>query len=521
MMTKTLKQLLESLSTQPVEMILPEGVAQTEITGLTDDNRGVHPGYLFVAYPGVAVDGHKFIPDAVKRGAAAIVCERWQEGLSIPQVIVPNSRQAFAYLCAAWHDYPGRTLVMIGITGTDGKTTTTNLTYSMLKAAGLRVGMISTVNAVIGDRVLDTGLHTTTPRANEIQEYLAQMRGAGMTHCVLEVTSHGLAHHRVDGVDFDLAVVTNITHEHLDLHGTYEAYRAAKGRLFEMVGAHRRSDLSQTHVTPTAILNADDPFSYAYLRAIPVQRQITYSREVQPTVGLGAPAPSEVIALSALRYAPDGMYVTLFTPRGPLDVRSPLIGDFNISNLMAAVSVAIALDIPTTAIQAGAASFPGVPGRLERIDVGQTFTSIVDFAHTPNALEQALRAVRAITPGRLIAVFGCAGERDVQKRPMMGRVAAENADVVVITAEDPRREVLDNILDAMTAGVAASAWPDVELHRVPDRGEAIRIACRLARPGDTVIACGKGHEQSMCFGTVETPWDDRIAMRAALMEIGG
>jgi UDP-N-acetylmuramoyl-L-alanyl-D-glutamate--2,6-diaminopimelate ligase len=513
MMTKALKQLLASLPVDDARVIPADSAV--EITGITDDNRRVQPGYLFVAYPGVAVDGHKFIPDAVRRGAAAVVCERVQEGLSVPQVVVPNSRQAFGHVCAAWHDYPGRDLVMVGITGTDGKTTTTNLTYSMLKAAGIRVGMISTVNAVIGDRVLDTGLHTTTPRADEIQDYLAQMRDAGMTHCVLEVTSHGLAHYRVDGADFDIAVVTNITHEHLDLHGSYEAYRAAKGRLFEMVGAPRIAGSIKPHalrVTRTAVLNADDPFSYDYLRAIPVERQITYSSGAMA----GVPA-SGAVTVKANHYAPDGMYVTLVTPRGEIELRSPLIGDFNISNLMAAVSIAIALDVPDTAIQAGAAAFQGVPGRLERIDAGQPYTAIVDFAHTPNALEQALHAVRAITPGRLIVVFGCAGERDLQKRPMMGRVAAENADVVIITAEDPRREVLDDILDQMTAGVAASQMPNVELHRVPDRREAIRTACRLARHGDTVMACGKGHEQSMCFGTVETPWDDRVAMRDAAL----
>jgi len=331
------------------------------------------------------------------------------------------------------------------------------------------------------------------------------------------VTSHGLAHHRVDGVDFDVAVVTNITHEHLDLHGSYEAYRAAKGRLFEMTGLPHGAPSSASykpHCVPTAVLNADDGFSYDYLRAIPIERHFIYS-----TLSIKDVSTANVVTLSSKRYEPYGMYVTLATPRGEIELRSPLIGDFNISNLMAAVSTAFALDIPTTAITSGALTFYGVPGRLERIDAGQPFTAIVDFAHTPNALEQALRAMRAITPGRLIVVFGCAGERDVQKRPMMGRVAAEYADVVVITAEDPRRERLDDILDQMAAGVAASARPDVELHRVPDRGEAIRTACRLARPGDTVMACGKGHEQSMCFGVVETPWDDRVAMRAAIREM--
>ena len=511
-MSKTLQQLAAALPV--IDRSIPEDDAAVAVTGVSDDSRRVQTGYVFVAYPGVAMDGHRFIADAVSRGAAAVVCERPQAGLGVPQIVVPNGRQAFAYLCAAWHDFPGRSMVMVGVTGTDGKTTTTNLIYSMLRAAGINAGMISTVNAVIGERVLDTGLHTTTPDADEVQGYLAQMRDAGMTHCVLEVTSHGLAQYRVDGIDFDIAVVTNITHEHLDLHGSYEAYRAAKVRLFQFIGQPRQSGLSaaKSLISPTAILNADDPFSYDYLRTIPVQEQLIYSRH---------PGTEHAVHVLSQRYAPDGMYVRLATPRGEIELRSPLIGDFNISNLMAAVCAALVAGLPTASIAQGASAFVGVSGRMERIDEGQPYTAIVDFAHTPNALEQALRAVRAITSGRLIVVFGCAGERDVQKRPMMGRVAAENADVVVMTAEDPRRESLDAILDQMIAGVAASANPHVDLHRVPDRAEAIRVACRLARPGDTVMSCGKGHEQSMCFGTVETPWDDRVAMRAAIKAISG
>ncbi|MCL5996080.1 MAG: Mur ligase family protein, partial [Chloroflexi bacterium] len=233
MRAKTFGQLLNGL---PFHMEPPTmDAGGIQITGVTDDNRKVQPGNVFVAYQGVAVDGHKFIPDAIRRGAVAVVCERPLDGKGVPCVIVPNGRQALAYLCAAWHDFPGHSMVMIGVTGTDGKTTTSNLLFSILKAARLNAGIISTVNAVIGERVLDTGLHTTTPDADEVQDYLAQMRDAGMTHCVLEVTSHGLAQYRVDGCDFDVAVVTNITHEHLDLHGSYEAYRAAKARLFEMV----------------------------------------------------------------------------------------------------------------------------------------------------------------------------------------------------------------------------------------------------------------------------------------------
>jgi UDP-N-acetylmuramoyl-L-alanyl-D-glutamate--2,6-diaminopimelate ligase len=512
--TQPLHALLQALSLST--SVLTPAQRETPIRGVTDDNRKVQPGFLFVAYPGVAVDGHTFIPDVIRRGAAAVVCERSQPGLSVPHVVVENARQALALLCAAWHGYPGRSLVMLGITGTDGKTTTTNLVYSILKAAGLHVGMISTVNAVIGERVLDTGLHTTTPDADEVQGYLAQMRDAGMTHCVLEVTSHGLAHYRVDGVDFDVAVVTNITHEHLNLHGSYEAYRAAKARLFEMAAQPQAGSglaPAKLAVARASILNADDPFSFEYLRAIRPARQIIYTLEPDAQF-----EGATTLSLDAVRYAPEGMYLRINTPQGALELHSTLFGAFNISNILAAVAAALALGINTDAIQRGIADLKGVPGRMERIDLGQPFTAIVDFAHTPNALEQFLRTARQLTQGKLIVVFGCAGERDVQKRPMMGRAANAWADHVILTAEDPRRENLDAIIDEIAAGMQP---PQATIHRVHDRGEAIRLACALAQPGDIVAACGKGHEQSMCFGVTETPWDDREAMRTAIRAVQG
>lgn len=504
---KTLDQLLAALPE-------PHFGPRLEIAGITDDSRQVKPGWLFVAYRGVEADGHKYIPDAVRRGAAAVVCERpWPDDdarAQIPRFLVPNGREAFAWLCAAFRGFPGRSLVMIGVTGTDGKTTTTNLVFNILKAAGIRAGMISTVNAVIGERVLDTGLHTTTPDADEVQEYLAAMRDAGLTHCVLEVTSHGLAHYRVDGCDFDVGAVTNITHEHLDLHGSREAYRAAKGRLFEMLGAPR-DDGRRSALKPAAraaVLNADDPYSFDYLRAMPVARRLAYSL---------ADERAEVFA-SDVAHEPGAMRIDVRTPDGAIRASSALIGDYNASNILAAVGVGVALGLPADAIERGVASLGGVPGRMERIDAGQAFTAIVDFAHTPNALDQCLRSLRRIARGRVICVFGCAGERDRAKRPMMAAAAAQLGDVAVFTAEDPRRESLDDIFAQMDAGVAAlpAAARRAAIHHIRDRAEAIRFACAMARAGDVVVACGKGHEQSMCFGTTEHPWDDRTAMREAI-----
>lgn len=473
--------------------------ANIEIIGITDDSRQVQPGFVFVAYRGVASDGHKYISQAIQKGATVVVCEEVPDSakdLPARILITQNGRAAFAWLCAAWQGFPSRAMTVIGITGTDGKTSTSNILFNILKAAGKKTGMISTVNAVIGERTLDTGLHTTTPDADEIQAYLAQMRDAGMTHCVLEVTSHGLAQHRVDGCTFDLAVITNITHEHLDLHGTREAYRAAKGRLF---------DMAQQHV----VLNADDEYSFGYLKNIAHAPITTYSRVA---------GTSADVTATDVQFLPDAMAFVAHTPIGPIAIRSALIGDFNVSNLLAATAAALRMGISADVIATGIAQLKGVPGRMERIIAGQPFLAVVDFAHTANSLENCLRTLRRITTGKLIVVFGCAGERDVAKRPIMGRIAAEQADLVVITAEDPRRESLDAIMDAVEAG-ARAAHSHAEINRIADRGEAIQHACRLAQPGDTVVACGKGHEQSMCFGTTEYPWDDRVAMRDACLAI--
>jgi UDP-N-acetylmuramoyl-L-alanyl-D-glutamate--2,6-diaminopimelate ligase len=473
---------------------------------------------LFVAYKGIASDGHSYITSAVQRGAVAVVGERdwrleirdWDKSpisnlQSLSPIRVPNGREAFAWLCAAWHGFPAHSMKVIGVTGTDGKTTTSNILFAILKAAGIKAGLISTVNAVIGERVLDTGLHVTTPEADDVQNYLAQMRDAGMTHCVLEVTSHGLALHRVDGCDFDVAVVTNITHEHLDLHGTREAYRAAKGRLFEMARQH--------------VLNGDDDYSFEYLSEFAAEQRMIYTRN-----GLGASHldMGRKVYAESVKHAANATNFVAVTGRAAFPVQTQLIGEFNISNILAAISTATLLGVPVQAMQAGVASLQGVAGRMERIDAGQEYLAVVDFAHTPNSLANCLRTLRRITRGKLIVAFGCAGERDVQKRPLMGKIAAEIADVIVLTAEDPRRESPAAIMDEIEAGIneinesRTNKRMARKVLRVEDRGEALRAACRMAKPGDTVVACGKGHEQSMCFGTTEYAWDDRDAMRAAI-----
>jgi UDP-N-acetylmuramoyl-L-alanyl-D-glutamate--2,6-diaminopimelate ligase len=503
------------LSQFPLEILsgIPTNV---QITGIAMDNRQTKPGDLFVAMKGGSADGHDFIPDAIKRGAAGVVGDRPISGLGIPYIQVETSRQALTWLAAAFYGNPGRKLTVIGVTGTDGKTTTCNLLYQVLLAAGFKAGLISTVNAVIGDEVLDTGFHVTTPDAPDVQRFLARMVAAGLTHVVLETTSHGWAQYRVDACEFDVGVVTNITHEHLDQHGSYENYLAAKARLFQSL----QKTLPKPQGNPRlSVLNRDDS-SYAALAQIAPLPQVCF--------GLGVTAD---IRAEAVDYSPKGIRFDAVcldsgsTRSGAfrVPVISPLVGEFNVSNCLAAFTAAVCgLGIPPEVAARGIMAMAGIPGRMERIDLGQSFTAIVDFAHTPNALRVAIETVRRMTEHRVIVIFGSAGLRDREKRRMMAEVAGELADVSILTAEDPRTESLDGILAEMAAGACSKGGSEGRTFwRVPDRAEAIRVGVRMAQPGDIVMACGKGHEQSMCFVTTEYAWDDRVAMRAALAELTG
>ncbi|MGD2178917.1 MAG: UDP-N-acetylmuramoyl-L-alanyl-D-glutamate--2,6-diaminopimelate ligase [Anaerolineae bacterium] len=489
-----------------------------EIRRICADSRGVQPGGLFIAIRGANVDGHSFIGQAVNKGAVAVIGELSPDELVVrpgddfTYVCVPDAREAWGWLCAAWHGFPSRAMTLIGVTGTDGKTTTVGLIHAVVRAAEATVGMVGTVKALIpaadpaqpSETEMETGLHTTTPDPPELQRYLSQMVAGGATHAVLEVTSHGLAQHRVAGCDFDVAVVTNVTHEHLDFHGSVDSYQRAKTRLFKSLSnSFRKPD-----VPKVSVLNGDDD-SFHYLRPLPADRQIIYS------VDGVADVTAHDVVLEA-----DRTRFTLRMPAGQVPVKTPLVGRYNVHNALAAAAVGVALGISPETVARGLASVGGVPGRMERIEEGQPFLAIVDFAHTPNALRQALRTARRMieaNEGRVIAVFGSAGLRDREKRRMMGSIAGQLADVVIVTAEDPRTESLERIMaESAEAASAEGKSEGVDLFRVADRGEAIWLACQLARPVDVVIACGKGHEQSMCFGTREYPWDDREAMRLAL-----
>ncbi|MRR10020.1 UDP-N-acetylmuramoyl-L-alanyl-D-glutamate--2,6-diaminopimelate ligase, partial [bacterium] len=439
------------------------------------------------------------------RGAVAVMGTHAEVACSVPYAQVEDTRFALAYLAAAMQGFPARKLTVIGVTGTDGKTTTSNLIYRILLAAGLRAGIISTVNAVIGDQVVDTGFHVTTPEAPDVQRYLRRMVEAGLTHVVLETTSHGLSQQRVTACEYDIAVVTNVTHEHLDYHGSYEKYLAAKGRLFEMLGETVEKPAGNIRL---GVLNRDDR-SYGYLESLPVAHRCSYSL-----------APGSDLTAEEIHHTSGGVEFIAVGRNFRTPVACRLVGNFNVSNCLAALAATVVgLGIDPQIAARGIASLPGVPGRMEVVDMGQDFTAIVDFAHTPNALARALETARELTNGRVIAVFGSAGLRDREKRRMMAEVSVRMADVTILTAEDPRTESLEAILAEMGAAAASSGGVEGDtFFRIADRGEAIRKAAQLAQQGDLVMACGKGHEQSMCFGTQEYSWDDRTAMRAALAE---
>ena len=480
------------------DVVSPErvlGIPVGEVSGLAYDSRRVAAGTLFFAVPGVHVDGHDFAADAVARGAIGLVVERELPGIGVPQLIVERTRRALADAADAWFGRPSDRLTVIGITGTDGKTTTAFLAVDALRAAGRRPGMIGTVAIDIGDVRMPNDDRNTTPEAVELQEYLARMVEAGDDSVVMEATSHGLALERTRNCRFDLGVVTTVTSEHLEFHGTVEAYRAAKARLVEEA--------------PLAILNADDA-SFEYFRARARDRVVTYGH-----------ASEADVRASDVRSSAAGSHFSVAAPGWRGEVSLPMPGAYNVTNAVAAMATAHALGLDLAAAARGLAGTRGVPGRMERVDVGQPFAVVVDYAHTADSLEKVLRTLRPLTRGRLVAVFGSAGERDPTKRPAMGAVAARLADLTIVTDEDPRLEDRRAINEAIADGARAAGAVDGDtLLVIDDRREAIARAIGGAADGDVILLAGKGHEQSMFYGADKIPWDDRRVAREALADAG-
>jgi UDP-N-acetylmuramoyl-L-alanyl-D-glutamate--2,6-diaminopimelate ligase len=500
--TRAARPLAALLGAAGIDATLQPTAAGLGITAIDSDSRSVTPGSLFVAIPGLRSDGHRFIDAAVERGAAAVVAERLPGtpiDPSTPVIVVGDSRLALSDLAAAFNDHPSRALCVAGITGTDGKTTTATLLWYAWRAAGIAAASITTIDRRTLDGVIANPSRQTTPEAPELQAELARIRDAGCTHVALETSSHALEMRRADGVDFRAAVFTRITTEHLELHGSRNRYLAAKARLLERVS---------TRPDGIAVLDAGDPFGFPHLAAIPVATRLTYTDVSDVAADLRA--EDIVVEPWAVRF-------TARTPWGDAGVRLRLAGSFNVRNALAALAAACATGAELGSAVLGLEAAEAVTGRMERIDLGQPFEVVVDYAHTTDALETVLHELRRTTSGRLWAVFGSAGERDLEKRPAMGSVAARLADVSVITDEDPRGEDRQLILDQIAAGaVAAGGRRGTNLFVIPDREEAIGFAVAKAAPGDTVLFAGKGHEKTVETATGEIPWNEREVAIAAI-----
>jgi UDP-N-acetylmuramoyl-L-alanyl-D-glutamate--2,6-diaminopimelate ligase len=481
------------------------------LTGVCYDSRRAEPGCLFVAVPGATPrsrDGHEFIAQALAQGAAALVvqadhraaCERLAGSRRVPLVVVPDSRRALAPLAAAFYGWPARRLRVVGVTGTDGKTTTVHLVAAVLEAAGRRCALLSSAELCSGGRARVNATHMTTLEAPEVQALLAGALEAGDQWAVLEASSHGLALHRVDACEFDVAVFTTLGRDHLDFHGSLEEYRAAKGHLFRLL-----EEAKDKGVPKTAILNADDPAS-DYFRRLTAASVVTYGLET----------PADVMA-RAVRAEGLAMSFELVGAFGAEPVKTRLAGRYNVYNCLAAAAVGLSQGLSAEEVKRGLEGVSGVPGRMELIDAGQPFSVVVDIASTPQALANVLGVLRAACQGRLWAVFGCAGERDPGRRDGMGRVAGRLADFVVLTNEDPRSEDPDAIIEAIAAGLRESGRREGDdFVRIPDRRQAIAYAFERAGEEDVVLLAGKGSEQSMVFGDQHVPWDERAVARELL-----
>jgi UDP-N-acetylmuramoyl-L-alanyl-D-glutamate--2,6-diaminopimelate ligase len=483
--------LLEALPVKTVSGALPRVVS-----GIADDSRKVAAGQCFVAVPGLRQDARRFIPDAVARGAAMVVTEGASvPGVSVAQVTVPSAREAVARLADAWHGRPTRALTVVGITGTNGKTTTSYLVEALLRARGLRTGVLGTVRYVGGSTAMDA--NQTTPDALQLLALLARMRADGVTGVAMEVSSHALAQARVEPLAFDVAVFTNLTQDHLDFHGTFDEYRRAKRRLFELLA---RSPKPRR----TAVVNADDPSGAAMVDGLALD-VIRF--------GLGEGADVRAVEHAS---ALDGIRMVVATPAGRFVLTSPLIGEHNVMNLLGAIGVGLALGLTPDAIATTLAEVGAVPGRFEQVRAGQPFLVVVDYAHTPDALERVLTTARKLTSGRLGVVFGCGGDRDRTKRPIMGGIAARLCDQVWVTSDNPRSEPPAAIIDEIVAGVRDTAGAAGRYLTEPDRAAAIRAALAWGRAGDTVVIAGKGHETYQIVGSTVLPFDDRDVARQAL-----
>jgi UDP-N-acetylmuramoyl-L-alanyl-D-glutamate--2,6-diaminopimelate ligase len=489
-----LRQLVQNLPDATVE-----GPLDRDIAGITYDSRRVTPGVVFIAIPGQHVDGHEFIGTAVERGASAVICERNRlVPARVTKIQVADVREAMACAARSYYEHPSARLKVIGVTGTNGKTTIAFMIKGILEAADIKTGLMGTVRYEIGDRVIPA--QRTTPESIEVQQMMSQMLKADCQACVLEVSSHALDQKRVHGVEFDVGIFTNLTRDHLDYHGTMEKYFAAKKKLF--------SSLGQGVKKATSVINIDDEYGVRLADE-------NAGGEAQLTYGLGEKAR---LRATRIELNAEGSRFVVEAPGRKFAVRLPLIGRHNIYNALAALGACLALKIDVVKVQAALNALPPVSGRLEMVSAGQPFGVFVDYAHTDDALKNVLATLREITKGRVLVAFGCGGNRDAGKRAKMGRIAAELADFTLITSDNPRKEDPAKIAAQVEEGyksVRSDAY-EVEL----DRARAIRQIIGQAQAGDSVLIAGKGHETYQEFEDTVVPFDDRVHAHEALEALG-
>lgn len=476
-----------------------EGPTDREITGITYDSRRVMPGNLFVAVRGEHFDGHRFVEAAIERGATAVVLE--EESAHNPlatRIRVENARRALALASAAFYRHPAQQLKVVGVTGTNGKTTTSFMVRAMLEAAGISTGLLGTVQYQIGNRVIPAS--RTTPESVEIQDMMSQMLRAGCGAVSLEVSSHALDQCRVDAIDFDVAIFTNLSQDHLDYHHTMQDYFEAKARLFAFLG--------QVNKAGRAVINVDDEHGRRLVKRLGGEHTVL-------TYGVSNDA---LVRAHDVRVSREGTFFEACTPQGQLPIHLPLIGRYNALNALAAVAAGLALGLDLAVIERGLTGMPPVPGRLEPVPVSDPFQVYVDYAHTADALRGSLATVGELTAGRVIVVFGCGGDRDQGKREPMGRVAAELSDFAILTTDNPRTEDPHQVLAQIEAGFGDVGPTHYQV--IEDRREAIERALDIARAGDTVVIAGKGHEAYQEFADTVVPFNDRLVIEEYYEDIG-
>ena len=463
-------------------------LCDVEITGITNDSRKVRPGYLYVAIKGYKADGHNFIKKSLECGAQAIVSEeKLSLDTSIPQIVVRNTRKALSSLSCCFYNNPSQKINVVGVTGTNGKTTTTFLTKSIIEKAGYEAGLIGTINYQIGEKMITA--QETTPESVELQRLIAEMVEAKIKFAVMEVSSHSAIQHRIENIDFKTAVFTNITAEHLDYHKTISNYMNAKVELFKNL----RKD-------SFAVLNADDEFSEYFA-----------DRTNAKILWYGIKNDADIKA-EICRESTSDIMIKLKYSGKEIDMKIPFVGVHNVYNVLAAVASAISLGFELDVIKSGIETAPTVPGRLESVPCNRGFEVVVDYAHTPHALETVLQALRNLVKGRILLVFGCGGDRDKEKRPLMGRIADEKSDIFWLTNDNPRSEDPLNIIDGIKAGIK----PGRSFHTQINRHKAIADALSEATDGDLVLVAGKGHEKYQIIKDTITPFDDREVIKAIL-----